>query len=168
MRYAVTINQRVYTIEVRGTVSAPKVILDGKPIRLDLARLNGQGNYSLIIEGKPFDVEVTKKDNYLLVYTEGKCYTVGVEDERVANLHNLTGFKKIERKINELRASMPGLVVAVEVRPGDVVQAGQGLIIIEAMKMENQLKAIQPGRIKEVKVKPRQTVDQNQVLIVFE
>jgi biotin carboxyl carrier protein len=63
---------------------------------------------------------------------------------------------------------MPGLVVAVKVAPGDEVKTDQGLVIIEAMKMENELFAKFPARVKEVKVKPKEAVERNQPLIIFE
>ncbi len=63
---------------------------------------------------------------------------------------------------------MPGLVVKVEVEPGQKINKGDGLLIVEAMKMENEIKAQSPGVIKEIKVKPGQPVEKNQILVVFE
>jgi len=63
---------------------------------------------------------------------------------------------------------MPGLVTAIEVKQGDWVVAGQGVIIVEAMKMENELKAKFDGKVKSIKVKNHQAVEKDEVLIVFE
>ncbi len=72
------------------------------------------------------------------------------------------------RKQAVLRAAMPGLVVKVEVEPGQKIKKGDSLLIVEAMKMENEIKAQSPGVVKEIKVKPGQPVEKNQILIVFE
>jgi pyruvate carboxylase subunit B len=63
---------------------------------------------------------------------------------------------------------MPGLVVRVEVEPGMVVQAGQGLVIIEAMKMENELRAPGPARVRAVHVQAGIAVEKDAMLVEFE
>jgi biotin carboxyl carrier protein len=63
---------------------------------------------------------------------------------------------------------MPGLVIRVEVKPGDQVMPGAGLVALEAMKMENELKAQGPGVVKEVRVAPGEAVEKGQILLVFE
>jgi biotin carboxyl carrier protein len=67
-----------------------------------------------------------------------------------------------------LKAPMPGLVVSVEVSEGDEVAAGDGLVVVEAMKMENELRAEGPGRVKAVLVSPGTAVEKDQVLVEFE
>ena len=67
-----------------------------------------------------------------------------------------------------LRAPMPGKVVKVLVAPGQAVEAGQGLVIIEAMKMENELRAARSGRVTRVFVKEGQTVEGRAELAVIE
>ncbi|MBC7186180.1 MAG: acetyl-CoA carboxylase biotin carboxyl carrier protein subunit [Calditrichaeota bacterium] len=62
---------------------------------------------------------------------------------------------------------MPGLVLEIRVREGDAVEAGQGVLVVEAMKMENELRAPCAGTVREVKVREKQSVEQNQLLIVF-
>ena len=63
---------------------------------------------------------------------------------------------------------MPGLVLRVQVAPGQEVPAGAGLVVLEAMKMENELKAPAPALIKAVRVQPGQAVEKGQVLLEFE
>jgi biotin carboxyl carrier protein len=60
------------------------------------------------------------------------------------------------------------LVLAIEVKEGDLVKTGQGVAIVEAMKMENELKAKFDGKVKKIKVKPGQAVDKDEVLVIFE
>jgi pyruvate carboxylase subunit B len=62
---------------------------------------------------------------------------------------------------------MPGLIVRVFVKPGDLVAAGQGIVVMEAMKMENELKASRAGTVQEIKVKEGQAVDMGALLLVI-
>ena len=71
------------------------------------------------------------------------------------------------KKISELRSPMPGLVLTIPVKPGDVVRKGEALLILEAMKMENVLKAPSDLLISEIKVVQGQAVEKNQPLILF-
>jgi pyruvate carboxylase subunit B len=79
-----------------------------------------------------------------------------------------------ERKVGavhhrlEIHAPMPALVVKVEVAPGQDIATGQGLLVLEAMKMENELRSHQAGRVKEVCVKKGDTVEKGQLLVVME
>jgi pyruvate carboxylase subunit B len=63
---------------------------------------------------------------------------------------------------------MPGLVVRVNVQPGDAVQAGQGLVVMEAMKMENELRSAAAGRVKSVLAQPGTAVEKGTVLVELE
>jgi pyruvate carboxylase subunit B len=63
---------------------------------------------------------------------------------------------------------MPGLVVRVDVVPGQSVAAGTGLVVLEAMKMQNELRAGAPGTVATVRVQPGQAVEKGQVLVEFE
>jgi len=69
--------------------------------------------------------------------------------------------------LKEIKAPMPGLILDLKVAPGDQVQKGDVLLILEAMKMENSIKSPGDGVVKEVKVSLKQSVEKNQVLIQF-
>jgi biotin carboxyl carrier protein len=78
------------------------------------------------------------------------------------------GANAAQKKRARLRAPMPGLIVRIEVEVGHEVKRGDGLIVIEAMKMENELKAPYAGKIKSINVLQSQAVEKNQVLLEFE
>ena len=80
----------------------------------------------------------------------------------------MTGVSEESGGPKPLRAPMPGLVVKIEADEGDDVFQCQGLIIVEAMKMENELKSDGAGRISRILVEPGQTVEKDQVLVEFE
>ena len=63
---------------------------------------------------------------------------------------------------------MPGLIVRVTVAPGDAVEAGQGVVVMEAMKMENELRAVSAGRVKSVEVSPGAAVEKGTLLVALE
>lgn len=95
----------------------------------------------------------------------GHEFRVEVEDARlhrlraeVAGLHGASG-------PTEIRAPMPGLVVAVEVSPGDEVARGQGVVVIESMKMENEIRSTGEGVVERVLVEPGQAVEKGQALL---
>jgi biotin carboxyl carrier protein len=72
------------------------------------------------------------------------------------------------KKVNELKAPMPGLVLDVRVKVGDVIKKGEPLVVLEAMKMENVLKSIADVTIKKIAIEKGNAVEKNQVLIFFE
>ena len=67
-----------------------------------------------------------------------------------------------------LRAPMPGLVIRIDVAEGDTVSPGDGLLIVEAMKMENELRAMAPARVRRVHVSAGDAVEKNQLLVEFD
>ena len=72
------------------------------------------------------------------------------------------------KKVNDLKAPMPGLVLDIRVKVGDVVKKGEPLVVLEAMKMENILKATNDVVIKKIAVEKGNAVEKNQLLLLFE
>ncbi|MFL7808456.1 MAG: biotin/lipoyl-containing protein, partial [Anaerolineae bacterium] len=94
----------------------------------------------------------------------GQRYRVQVEDERARRL----GVQRAaveEAGEAEVVSSMPGVVVAVLVEAGQEVRTGEGLLILEAMKMENEIRAPRTGVVEAVQVAPGQRVSQDDVLV---
>ena len=88
-----------------------------------------------------------------------------MEDKRLAQIEGAAISSKPAAR--ELKSPLPGVVVKVEVEEDQEVHAGQGILILEAMKMENEIKSPFAGIIKKVLVRERQTVEKNQPLVVF-
>jgi pyruvate carboxylase subunit B len=93
---------------------------------------------------------------------------VEVKDERGLLLERFGLAEAVEDRAREVRAPMPGLVVSVLVAPGRQVRAGEGLVVLEAMKMENELRAAADGTVKAVHVAPGDAVGKNALLVEFE
>ena len=98
----------------------------------------------------------------------GQEYVAEVVDEAHARLAAVAGSRVSAHARRELKAPMPGLLVNVLCQPGDTIQAGQPLVVLQAMKMENELSLPYAGTVKAVRAQPGQTVEQGQVLVVIE
>jgi biotin carboxyl carrier protein len=100
------------------------------------------------------------------VQVRGERYSVCVEDERERAAAEVAGKKQGGKR--ELRASMPGIVVDVQAAVGDVVEEGQTMVVLEAMKMQNPLAAEAPGKVVRVLVKAGDAVASGALLVEVE
>lgn len=97
----------------------------------------------------------------------GERWEASVVDERTRHIRSLTGEGRQRAGAGEVKAPMPGLVLRVLVEPGQRVEAGAGLAVLEAMKMENQIKAPAAGVVAAVRVEAGKAVEKGQVLVVL-
>ncbi|MDX1577165.1 MAG: biotin/lipoyl-containing protein [Gemmatimonadota bacterium] len=102
------------------------------------------------------------------VQIRGRSFEVSVEDERTRAIRELAGPLASEGGEERLRAPMPGLVVRVLVEAGEHVEAGQPLVVVEAMKMENELRAERAAVVTSVDVEAGRTVERDEVLVSLE
>ena len=119
------------------------------------------GLYSVLIGGRSYSVRVDGTE----VETNGRTFSVDVRDPRRSGRKSRRGFGEGRQNIS---APMPGKVVRVLAAPGEAVVAGQGVIVVEAMKMQNEMKAPKPGIVVEVRAKEGATVTAGEVLVVLE
>ena len=156
---------RTVTVEARGTSLA--ITLDGQPVVVDVAVL-GPGRYSLRLPatGRQHDVTVTGTGpgGQVDVATGGAVVAVS---RRAASLGSRHGVLAAGEGPQRLLAPMPGKVVRVLVKPGDEVVARQGVVVVEAMKMENELRAGRAGLVREVLVAEGMSVDAGTPLVVI-
>ena len=122
---------------------------------------NGR-SYAAIIE------KVDRKNKEVTVRVNGQIYTTTIKEPIDQLLTNMGLDLKAMQKAEPVTAPMPGMVLKVLVEPGQQVNKGDGLIVLEAMKMENQLKAAAPGVVKAIKVAERTAVDKGTILIEME
>ena len=132
--------------------------LEGSPIRIlkigtmvyrvVVQRRQGRGRYTLWIDGYRFEAEAL--------------------DERTRAIRDISADSVGPVGPAPVRAPMPGLIVRVSVKVGDTVQAGQGIVVMEAMKMENELRATAAGTVKSVEVAPGTAVEKGALLVALE
>ena len=121
------------------------------------------GAYSVLIDGRSYPVVARRA---AMIRVNGRALSVEVFDPRDhARPRKARGAGEGRQNI---AAMMPGKVVRVLVAPGDAVEAGQGLVVVEAMKMQNEMKSPKAGRVVEVKARPDATVAAGEVLVVIE
>ena len=121
---------------------------------------------SVIIDGRSYQVDIhTDKDTHE-VLIEGEHFEFELFDERKALLKKSSALGA--EGVQDVKSSMPGKIVKVLVVEGDEVEQGQGLVIVEAMKMENEIKSPKAGSVKKVGVKEGETVEAGALLVVVE
>ncbi len=166
MKYIVTIGERKFEIELDGSDS--NAIINGEKINFSYLNSNGNKSHSILVENRHYELEFEKAESGYIIWSNGGRLNGDVVDEKTARFKSLMGNTENKSKVSSLKAPMPGLILKIEVEVGQKVKKGDGLVIMEAMKMENELKAPASGIIKEIKIGTRQAVDKNQTLIVFE
>ncbi len=125
------------------------------------------GAVSLLVNGNSYSVEFEEAGDDVKVLVKGQTTRVDVADERKLRLRAANkGFTVEGRQV--MLAPMPGKVVKVFVKVGDEVKEGQGIVVIEAMKMENELKSPKAGKIIEVVAVEGAVVENNAKLVVVE
>ena len=167
-RYYTRIDERSYGITVAGDGRAPAVTVDGAPAAVDFYEVARGAVYSLILDGHSYELWVRREEGGYVVFVAGHTLRVQVEDERQRRSRELRGATAARDPATaEIKAPMPALVLDVMVAPGDEVAAGQGLCVLEAMKMENLMRAPRPGTVKEVRITKGRGVALNDVLVVI-
>lgn len=165
MRYVVTVAGREMTVELDGAV----VRVDGVEVSAQLEGDPGAGPVVLTMDGTRHRLRVAPGD-VPGAYTLGSAgWSLPVEamDERRRAIRSLLRATARPTGPAPLVAPMPGLIVRVHVRPGEVVAAGQPLVVMEAMKMENELRATAAGVVATVAVQPGAAVERGTVLVTL-
>ncbi len=144
--------------------------LNGEPFAWDLVKLTDR-TFHIIRNDQSFTAEVldlnaTEKTVRLSV--NGRIHEIKLKDRFDLLLEKMGIANAETAKVSNLKAPMPGLVVGINVQPGDVVQKGDSLLILEAMKMENMLKAPTDATIKTIRSQTGDRVEKGQILIEFQ
>ena len=155
---------RTFRVEVRGRAGRYTVTVDGRPREVDL-RDKGKGFLSLLVDGRSHDVGVEGVAGRWRVTLREAVLEVALSETG-------PGGSLVHRKaaVGPFRVSapMPGKVVRVLAETGAEVRAGQGLVVMEAMKMENEIRAPRDGRVQQIAVREQQAVESGALLAVLE
>jgi len=166
MKYIVDINGARRDVHIDGDTatmldladSATLTPADGTPIRM--LRIGDRVVRIVAQRGE-------SRGSYV-IDIDGHKYPVDAVDERTRAIRDMTAKSAAASGPAPLKAPMPGLIVRIHVAPGDRVEAGQGLVVMEAMKMENELRATAPGTVKSVKITPGTAVEKGTLLVELE
>jgi pyruvate carboxylase subunit B len=162
MLYHVTVGGRTFQVEL----GPDAVRVDGASVRADLAAVQGTEMRTLLLDADSYRLVTHRAGagrwSFIL---GGRRYHAEAIDERTKTIREMTGAGAVPSGPRPVLAPMPGLVVRIEVAEGDRIEKGEGVVIVEAMKMENELKAESAGIVTHIHVTEGQTVDKDQILI---
>ena len=165
MRYFVTIGDRTFEVEL----GADGVRIDGDLIDAQLRQVPGTPVQHLLLDGASHTLHAANGEPAeWTIHLDGTRHELDVVDERTRAIRAMTAKTAGPRGPRPVRAPMPGLVVRMLVTAGERVSAGQGVAIVEAMKMENELKADAEGVVARILVAAGQAVEKGAVMIEFE
>lgn len=163
--FKVKINDRSFDID---KVSEPGMLIDGNNIQLEVVKLK-ENQYSVIFKNKVFEFTIEQNSGvHYLFHHDNQSFDIEIEDETDQLLHKYKNQGQSSHRLLEVKAPMPGLVLKVEVKVGQTVTSGSGLVILEAMKMENEIRSITDGVVKEIRVKERTAIEKGDTLIILE
>ena len=167
-RYRATLEGIEHELEIAElTAISYRVKLADVEHELDVRRV-GPTSFSILVCDRSFDLDVMRDGDELIVVSRDGAMRVTLVEATRYSYRVRAGRPSQAAGPAEVKAMMPGRIVNVLVKPGDEVTLYQGLVVVEAMKMENELKSPKAGKVVEVKVLPGQTVEKGQLLIIIE
>ena len=164
MKFVATVGDATETVDITGDSGRYRVLIGDRAWEVDARRI-GDTTLSLVIDGASHLVDVGADGGARVVHLHGLTFVVDVEEEV---RHRLRASAAGAGARGTVRAPLPGRITHVAVKPGDVVQPGDTVLVIEAMKMENEFKAGAAGTVREVRVEPGQPVNAGDVLVVID
>ncbi len=145
-----------------------KIFLNGKAIQADIQSLEN-GQYHLLYQGHSYKAEfIDSGDNKKFqIKINGKTCEIEIKDRHDLILEKIGVSGTTVSKVQEIKAPMPGLIIDIKVKEGDVVKTGDPLLVLEAMKMENIIKSPCDGQIQQIFSQKGSVVEKNKLLIKF-
>lgn len=156
---SLSVHQQGAQWEINGVAAAPDI------------QWQSNGQISVLLDHKSYTAQVEKVDKEskeIVLKIEGQRYTLAIKEEIDLLLDKMGINLSALQKAAPLKAPMPGMILKVLVTPGQVVHKGDGLLILEAMKMENVLKATGTATIKSIKAEEKNAVEKGAILIEME
>lgn len=144
--------------------------INGEAFLMDIVNTKGNSKH-IIKDGKSYNIEILKVDKatkQVDLKVNGKRSVVKLSDQFDTLLKSLGMDNMAAKKVLELKAPMPGLVLNIAVNEGDVINKGDALVVLEAMKMENIIKSPTDGIIKKIHAVKGNAVEKNQLMISFQ
>ena len=159
MKYVTLINDQSYEIEID---QEGKVLVNGEQRDVDFLNLGGD-LFSVITENRSLEAVINDDEGKIAVMMSGRQFEAQVLDERAMLMMQRRGTQATGS--GEVKAPMPGLIVAVTAERDANVDKGDTVVVLESMKMQNELKSPIEGVVRAVHVEAGQAVDKNELLI---
>jgi biotin carboxyl carrier protein len=165
MLYDILIDGRTHKLELSREGTAWHCLVDGREVHAD-ALVTRPDVLSIVIDGTAYEVkrERTPLDTHLWV--KNSRFAVEVRDPRSLRSRKAAGAST--EGPQKITAPMPGKIVRIIAPAGTAVEVGQGIIVVEAMKMQNEMKSPKQGTVKQLLVKDGATVNAGDVLAIIE
>jgi biotin carboxyl carrier protein len=177
MKFVATMDGRQHTVEVQKDAENPDVYhmtLDGKAYDVDCRKMPSQ-IVSMLMDHRSYDVDLERiarrsdtLDGRIHVRVRGRVMRFEILDERRLKMKEAQGFRFDVGGVVAIDSPMPGKVIKVLKKEGDEVKEGEGVVVVEAMKMENELRSPKAGKVKELKVKEGAAVEAGARLALIE
>jgi len=153
---------RTHTVDLERLGDQWRIILDGEPVDADVVEI-APNTLSILLRGKSHEIRVARSSEGLLrVQTGLREFTAEVTDQRSWRGRRLSHVEVEGRQ--QITAPMAGKVVRVLVKSGEKVEVGQGLLVVEAMKMQNEIRSTKSGTVERLLVQEGQPVNSGETL----
>ncbi len=166
MKYFVEVNGVEHTVELTERLGELILKVNGDPIAMDFVEVDRLGQFAIIVGERSYGVSIDGDENSQALTIAGQQYRIEIEDERERAASAAS--RAAGGKGGLIKAVMPGVVVQVMVKEGDEVQAGQPVLILEAMKMQNEIGAPIAGRVTRLFTEPGKAVKSGERLAQIE
>lgn len=162
MKYEVRANGKTRVVELTRNSETWSISLDGNPLDADVVEV-AANTFSVLINGESYEVRIAPKpDGSLVVNTSSEEFICEVTDPRAWRGRRHGAMEAEGRQ--QISAPMPGKVVRVLLSAGDAVEVGQGIMVVEAMKMQNEIRSPKSGRVEKILVQEGQAVNAGDIL----
>ncbi len=162
MKFDVLIDNARRSVELKRDANRWRISLDGEPLDADAVEI-APNIYSVLLNGKSHEVRIIPKPTgALTLQTDHQEFTADLLDPRAWRGRRHGALEAEGRQ--QVAAPMPGKIVRLLVQAGDNVEAGQGLIVVEAMKMQNEIRSPKSGTVERLLAKEGQPVNAGEVL----
>jgi biotin carboxyl carrier protein len=163
-----------FDVEIDGLSTRLEVQRDGENCRFRLGEQQERsaqlaavepGVYSVLLDGRSYEARAEPGEDCAWITIRGHRFRVAIKDPR---RWSRTGVSAVGADRENVIASMPGKIVRLLVKPGESVVAGQGILVVEAMKMQNEMKTRRGGTVAAIAVREGETVAAGAVLVTIE
>jgi biotin carboxyl carrier protein len=162
MKFEVRIAGAIRIVELERNADHWRITLDGQPLDADAVEI-APNTFSILLRGQSHEIRVTPSPNGTLTLQTGlEEFTAEVLDPRAWSGRRHSALEAEGRQ--QVVAPMPGKVVRLLVKAGDAVEAGQGLLVVEAMKMQNEIRSPKSGVVERLLAQEGQPVNAGEIL----